>query len=122
MMKRKGYVDKTADDLIKKKDASEKLLAFAGRASGLTAFLVNKSKEEILMREAKKKIPALKEKLIEHKEFYEKKTIKSDHIRNLNNEITKCEKFIEGVGEKTTLEDLKLILDWYYKTSEKYGF
>lgn len=121
-MKRKGYVDKTADDLIKKKDASEKLLAFAGRASGLTAFLVNKSKEEILMREAKKKIPALKEKLIEHKEFYEKKTIKSDHIRNLNNEITKCEKFIEGVGEKTTLEDLKLILDWYYKTSEKYGF
>lgn len=46
-MARKDYVNKTADDLIKKKDASEKLLAFAGRASGLTAFLVNKSKEDL---------------------------------------------------------------------------
>jgi hypothetical protein len=121
-MKRKDYVNKTADDLIKKKDTSERLLAFAGRASGLTAFLVNKSKGEILRKEADKKLPAIKEKLIEHRGFYERKTIKSDHIRNLNNEITKCEKFIEGLGEKTTLEDLKLILDWYYKTSEKYGF
>ena len=50
-MTRKDYVNNTADDLIKKKDASEKLLAFAGRATGLTAFLVNKSKEEILMKE-----------------------------------------------------------------------
>ena len=122
MMKRKNYVDKTADDLIKKKDASEKLLAFAGRAAGLTAFMVNKSKEQVLMKEAKKKLPALNEKLVEHKKFYERKTIKSDHIRNLNNEITKCEEFTKGLGEKTTLEDLKLILDWYYKTSEKYGF
>ena len=121
-MKRKDYVNKTADDLIKKKDASEKLLAFAGRASGLTAFLVNKSKEDILIKEAVKKLPYLKEKLLEHKHFYERKTIKSDNIRNLNNEITKCEEFIEGLGEKTTLEDLKFILDWYYKTSEKYGF
>jgi hypothetical protein len=121
-MKRKDYVDKTADDLIKKKDASDKLLAFAGRASSLTAFLVNKSKEEVLMKEAHKKLPALKEKLVEHKVFFERKTIKSDNIRNLNNEITKCEKFIEGLGEKTTIEDLKIILDWYYKTSEKYGF
>jgi phosphopantetheine adenylyltransferase len=121
-MKRKDYVDKTADDLIKKKDASEKLLAFAGRATGLTAFLSNKSKDEVLLNEAVKKIPALKEKLKEKKDFFEKKKIKSDHIRNLNNEITKCEKFIEGLGEKTTLEDLKFILDWYYKTSEKYGF
>jgi phosphopantetheine adenylyltransferase len=121
-MTRKDYVDKTADDLIKKKDASEKLLAFANRASGLTAFLVNKSKEDILLKEVSNKLPALKEKLIEHKAFFERKEFKSDHIRNLNNEITKCEKFIEGLGEKNTIEDLKLILDWYYKTSEKYGF
>lgn len=121
-MTRKDYVNKTADDLIKKKDASEKLLAFAGRASGLTAFLVNKSKEDILMKEARNKLPALKQKLTEHKGFFERKEFKSDHIRNLNNEITKCENFIEGLGEKTTLEDLKFILDWYYKTSEKYGF
>ena len=121
-MKRKDYVNKTAEDLINKKDASEKLLAFANRASNLTAFLVNKSKEDVLMKEAGNKLPALKEKLIEHRGFFERKEFKSDHIRNLNNEITKCENFIEGLGEKTTLEDLKLILDWYYKTSEKYGF
>jgi phosphopantetheine adenylyltransferase len=121
-MTRKDYVDKTADDLIKKKDASEKLLAFANRASGLTAFLVNKSKDDVLLKEVNNKLPALKEKLVEHKAFFERKEFKSDHIRNLNNEITKCEKFIEGLGEKTTLEDLKLIMDWYYKTSEKYGF
>jgi phosphopantetheine adenylyltransferase len=121
-MARKDYINKTADDLIKKKDASEKLLAFAGRASGLTAFLVNKSKEDVLMKEAHKKLPSLKEKLIERKEFFEKKTVKSDHIRILTNEIKQCDKHIEMLGQETKMEDLKLILDWYYKTSEKYGF
>lgn len=121
-MKRKDHYDKTADDLINKKDASEKLLAFAGRASGLTAFLVNKSKEDVLLTEAVKKIPALKEKLQEKKEFFDKKTIKSDNIRILTNEIKQCDKHIEMLGQKTKMEDLKLILDWYYKTWEKYGF
>lgn len=121
-MKRKDHYDKTADDLINKKDASEKLLAFAGRASGLTAFLSNKSKDEVLLNEAVKKIPALKEKLQEKKEFFDKKTIKSDNIRILTNEIKQCDKHIEMLGQKTKMEDLKLILDWYYKTWEKYGF
>jgi hypothetical protein len=121
-MKRKDYVDKTADDLIKKKDASEKLLEFASRASGLTSFLLNKSKEEILTKEAQKKLPDLKEKLIDKKEFYDRKTIKSDNIRILTKEINKCDEYVSKLGKETPLEDLKLILDWYYKTSEKYGF
>lgn len=111
-----------ADDLLKTKDKAESLLKFSGRAAGLTAFMINKSKEDILKTEAQKKIPALKEKLIERKEFFDRKTIKSDNIRNLNNEINKCDEYIKAVGEKTTLEDLKSILDWYYKIWEKYGF
>jgi hypothetical protein len=122
VIKRKDHINKTADDLIKKKDSSEKLLAFAGRAAGLTGFLVNKSKEQVLKNEATKKLPILKEKLIEHRIFFERKTVKSDHIRNLTNEISKCDQYIEKVGEEITFEDLKLILDWYFKTSEKYGF
>jgi phosphopantetheine adenylyltransferase len=121
-MKRKDYVDKTADDLIKKKESSEKLLAFANRASGLTSFLLNKSKEEILTKEAQKRIPDLKNKLLEKKEFFDKKTVKSDNIRILSKEITQCEEYLSKLGEEIKIEDLKLILDWYYKTSEKYGF
>lgn len=121
-MARKDYINKTADDMIKKKDASDKLISFAGRASGLTAFLINKSKEDILLTEAVKKIPTLKEKLQEKKEFFDKKTIKSDNIRLLTNEIKQCDKHIEMLGQETKMEDLKLILDWYYKTWEKYGF
>ena len=122
MIKRKDHISKTADDLIKKKESSEKLLSFAGRASGLTAFLVNKSKEQVLKNEAAKKLPILKEKLIEHKSFFERKTIKSDNIRNLTNEISKCDQYIETVGKEATFEDLKVILDWYFKIWEKYGF
>jgi len=121
-MKRKGYIDGVADDLIKKKEASDKLLSFAGRASGLTAFLVNKSKEDVLKNEATKKIPEIKEKLQERLEFYEKKTVKSDHIRILNKEIQKCNDFIDRDFKKDKAEDFGSILDWYFKTKEKYGF
>lgn len=121
-MKRKDSITSLTDDLLKTKDKFDSLAKFAGRATGLTSFLVNKSKEEILLKEATSKIPLLKEKLIEKKEFFDKKTIKSDNIRILAKEINKCDEYVSKLGEKTTLEDLKLILDWYYKTSEKYGF
>jgi len=121
-MKRKVGIDKMADDLLKVKDKADSLLRFSGRASGLTAFMVNKSKEEILKNEADKKIPILKEKLKEKKDFFDRKTIKSDNIRNLNNEINKCDQYIDSLKGQTSIEDLKFILDWYYKIWEKYGF
>jgi hypothetical protein len=83
---------------------------------------MNKSKEEILLKEAEKKLPDLKNKLIEKKDFFDKKTIKSDNIRVLSKEIIQCEEYVSKLGKETKIEDLKLILDWYYKTSEKYGF
>lgn len=121
-MKRKGYIDGLADDLLKKKEASDKLLSLAGRASGLTAFLVKKSKEDVMRAEAMKRIPELKEKLEEKKEFFDRKSVKSDHIRILTKEIIKCEAFINGNLEEYTADDFRLILEWYFKTKDKYGF
>lgn len=121
-MKKKDNISSITENILKTKEKFESLAKFAGRASGLTSFLVNKSKEDILLKEATTKIPALKEKLIEKKEFYDRKTIKSDNIRILTKEINKCDEYVSKLGKETPLEDLKLILDWYYKTSEKYGF
>lgn len=121
-MKRKDYIDGLADDLIKNQEASDKLRSLAGRASGLTAFLLGKSKEDVMKDEAMSKIPVLKDKLIELKEFFDKKPIKSDNIRILTKEIAKCEEFINGNIEEYKADDIKSILDWYFKTKEKYGF
>ena len=118
-MARKDHYSKTADNLINSKDASEKLLAFAGRASGLTAFLVNKSKEDVLKNEVEKKLPVLKERLEERRRFFERKEVKNDNIRNLTNEISKCDHYINNTKEDKNFKD---ILDWYYKIWEKYGF
>ena len=121
-MKKKGYIDGLADDLLKNKEASDKLRSFAGRASGLTAFLVNKSKEDVMRAEAFDRIPELKILLEEKLEFFEKKTVKNDNIRVLSKEIIKCEEFINGNVQEYKAEDFRAILDWYFKTKEKYGF
>ena len=121
-MRKNKTTNQLADSLLKRKEEFEALSKLSGRAAGLTSFLMNKSKEEILLKEAKKRIPDLKNKLLEKKEFFDKKTVKSDNIRILAKEITQCEEYLSKLGEETKIEDLKLILDWYYKTSEKYGF
>jgi hypothetical protein len=121
-MKGKDMVNGLADSLLKRKEKFDNLAKLSGRAAGLTSFLLNKPKEEILSKEAQKKLPELKEKLIEKKEFFDRKTIKSDNIRVLSKEIKQCEEYVSKLGEEVKIEDLKLILDWYYKTSEKYGF
>jgi hypothetical protein len=121
-MKKKSMVDDLAESLLKRKEKFDNLSKLSGRAAGLTSFLMNKSKEEILLKEAEKKLPDLKNKLIEKKDFFDKKTIKSDNIRVLSKEIIQCEEYVSKLGKETKIEDLKLILDWYYKTSEKYGF
>jgi hypothetical protein len=80
--------------LLKRKEEFEALSKLSGRAAGLTSFLMNKSKEEILLKEAQKRIPDLKNKLLEKKEFFDKKTVKSDNIRILAKEITQCEEYL----------------------------
>jgi len=121
-MKRKGYIDGLADDLLKKKEASDKLLSLSRRASGLTAFLVRQSKEDVMKTEALKKIPELRDMLVEKKEFFDRKTVKSDHIRILTKEIDKCETFINGNIKEYTADHFRTILEWYFKTKDKYGF
>lgn len=115
-------IDKLADSLLKRKEKFDGLLKFSSKATGLTSFLTRESREDILLREAEKKIPDLKSKLLERKEFFDRKTIKSDHIRILSKEIAQCDDYISKLREEAKTEDIKIILDWYDKIYEKYGF
>lgn len=110
------------DSLLKRKEKFDNLSKFSSKATGLTAFLSNKSKSEVLLKEAETKLPELKTKLLDRLEFFDRKTIKSDNIRVLNKELAQCDDYIYKLREEAKTEDLKTILDWYYKISEKYGF
>jgi hypothetical protein len=121
-MKRKNIVDSTADSLLKRKEKFDNLSKFSSKAIGLASFLSNKPKSEVLLKEAEIKLPELKKKLLDRLEFFDRKTIKSDNIRVLNKELTQCNEYISKLREEDKTEDIKIILDWYYKISEKYGF
>lgn len=121
-MKGRNIVDNMADALLKRKEKFDNLSKFSSKATGLAAFLSNKSKSEVLLKEAEAKLPELKQKLLERLEFFEKKTVKSDNIRILNKELAQCDDYISKLREEAKTEDLKIILDWYYQISQKYGF
>lgn len=121
-MKRKNIVDSLADDLLKRKDKFDALSKLSYKATGLAAFLSNKSTLEVMLKEAEEKLPHLRAKLVERLEFFDKKTVKSDNIRVLNKELAQCDDYISKLGEEAKTEDLKIILDWYHQISQKYGF